>query len=202
MRINLIALLVASATVAMPAGAQAPHWRIGAEYGESRISGTTRGITVDALASFTPYRPTSGALRMERGGDRMRVGFAVLYAEALVALTALEALVLATGAPLTLLEFSPTVSMRVSRLGTAATLRAEAGPVLDRWTWSAGEPRTRVGAMAGAAIETHLGERIAGVVRVGVAVTGSVFNQEDLPEGFASRASWRRSVALGLQLLR
>lgn len=202
MRINLIGLLAASLVVAMPLGAQAPRMRIGAEYGESRISGTTRETTADGSASFAPYRPTSGALRLEWGGDRMRVGFSALYSEAMIALTAPQALVLATGAPLKLLEFSPTVSMRVSRLGTAATLRAEAGPVVDRWTWSEGEPRTRAGAMAGASIESRLGERIAGVVRVGVAVTGSVFNEEDLPEGFARRASWRRSVALGLQLLR
>ncbi len=202
MRTKPVELLVASLVIAMPVGAQAPRIRIGAEYGESRISGTTRETTTDGSASFAPYRPTSGALRLEWGGDRMRVGVSALYSEAMVALTAPDALVLATGAPLKLFEFSPTVSMRVSQLGTAAALRAEAGPVLDRWSWSAGEPRTRVGAMAGASIETHLGERIAGVVRVGVALTGSVFNEEDLPQGFASRASWRRSVALGLQLLR
>ena len=180
--------------------AQARHWGVTIEASELRFHGTSADTSSEGAGSFRPYRPTAVGLRVERGGA-VRLGLGVLYGSGPAALTGPDVTIAAETDPLTLLELAPSISVHVTRIGSGS-LRLAGGPVVDRWAWSVAPTRWRVGGEISAGLEAPLGAASGLVVRVGLARSASVLEEADLPATFARRASWRRSVALGLLLRR
>lgn len=189
-------LLSAVLAASQPLAGQST-WHVGLSLAEARFGGTSVDTSAGGNGSFRPFRPTVLGLSVERGSDGLRWGVGLRYASAAAALDAAQATVVARTEPLTLIELRPSVSVPIARAGSAR-VRADAGPVVDHWRWSAGEPRTRVGAELGASLETPLGPRVRAVFRAGLTLTSSVFQEADLPQEFARRASTRRSAGIAL----
>ncbi len=186
--------------LAAPLTAQTPRWHVTIEAGELRFHGTSADTSSEGAGSFRPYRPTAIGLRLEQGGA-VRVGIGLLYGSGPAALTGPEVTIAAETDPLALMELAPTVSMRLTRVGSGS-LRLAGGPLLDRWSWSVAPTRWRVGGEIAAQLEAPLGAMSGLVVRAGLARSASVLEDADLPATFERRASWRSSVALGLMLRR
>lgn len=193
-------IVTAALLVAGPAHAQA-RWHVAVEAGDLRFSGTSADTSSDRSGTFRPYRPTAAALRLERGGDGLRVGLGLVYASGPVALIGPDVTVSVEGSPLTMLEIAPVVSARLLRLGSGA-LHLSAGPVIDRWSWSVAPARWRVGGEVAARIEAPLGGSTALLVRGALSRSGSMLDDGDLPPAFERRPAWRRALAVGFALRR
>jgi hypothetical protein len=196
--VRTLLIVTAALLLAGPLEAQT-GWHVALEAGDLRFSGTSADTSSEGPGSFRPYRPTAAALRFERGGGRLRVGMGLVYASGPVALASPDVTLSVEGTPLTLLELAPALSWRVLRLGSGS-LRVSGGPIIDRWSWDVAPTRWRVGGELAAQLEGSLGGSAALVVRAGIAHTASVFDQEDLPPGFALRRTWRRSLTAGIAL--
>jgi hypothetical protein len=194
-------ICIGSLLLASPLHAQARRWNVTIEGGEMRFGGTSADTSFDATGAFRPSRPATLGLRLERGTGAVRLGVGLLYGAGPAALIGPDVSVAAVGDPLRLLELAPTVSWRISRMG-AASLWAGAGPIVDRWSWSAAATRLRVGGEVAGRLEAPLGNTTALTVRLGLARTPSILEDDDLPPTFERRASWRSSIALGLALNR
>ena len=192
-------ILTCCLAAATPACGQTNRWRLALEAGEIRFGGSSVDTSSDSSGAFRPFRPATLGLRIERGLDRLGVGIGVMYGEADPALVGRDATVIGYGGALQLLELAPAVSWRLTSLG-AGGLYLGGGPVIDRWSWSEGPTRMRVGGEISATGAAPLGGAAALVARAGR--TASIFEAADLPEEFELRPSWRRSIALGVTLSR
>lgn len=186
---------------ATPVRGQTNRWRLALEAGEIRFGGSSVDTSSDSSGAFRPFRPATLGLRIERGLDRLGIGIGVMYGEADPALVGPDATVIGYGGALRLLELAPAVSWRLTSLGDGG-LYVGGGPVIDRWSWSEGPTRWRVGGEVSATVEAPLGGAAALVARAGVGRTASIFEPTDLPQEFELRPSWRRSVAIGVTLRR
>ena len=194
-------ILTCCLAAATPACGQTNRWRLALEAGEIRFGGSSVDTSSDSSGAFRPFRPATLGLRIERGLDRLGVGIGVMYGEADPALVGRDATVIGYGGALQLLELAPAVSWRLTSLG-AGGLYLGGGPVIDRWSWSEGPTRWRVGGEISATVAAPLCGAAALVSRAGVGRTASIFEAADLPEEFELRPSWRRSIALGVTLSR
>lgn len=193
-------LCIVGFLLAAPLQAQARRWSVTIEAGELRFRGTSADTSAEDNGAFRPFRPATLGLRLERGGA-VGVGLGVLYGAGSAALIGPELTIASRTDALTLVELAPSVSLRVARLGSGS-LRIAGGPVLDHWSWSPAPSRWRVGGELVARLETPLGAASGLVVRAGVARSGSMLEDDDLPESFERRPSWRSSVAVGLMVRR
>ncbi len=180
--------------------AQVTRWAVSLEVGEARFGGTSADTSLGGDGALRPFRPSTLGLRFERGGGPVRVGLGIVYGSAEAALEGTEATLVSRASELKLFEVAPALGWRVHGREGGAGLYLSGGPILDRWTWAEGEPRTRLGAAAALRLEAPIGTAATALVRVGVGVTGSVFNSDELPPAFARRASWRRDLSVGLLL--
>lgn len=184
-----------------PLRAQVRRWNVTLEVGELRFRGTSADTSSDAAGAFRPYRPSTLGLRVEQGGGTVRLGLGLVYGAGPAALIGPDVSVAAVQNPLTLLELAPTLSLRLSRIGSGA-LWLGGGPVIDHWAWAVAPSRWRAGAEVAARVEAPLGRATALTVRMGAARTASMLEDADLPPTFERRASWRSSIALGLTVRR
>jgi hypothetical protein len=199
--VRTLLIVICCLAAATPVCGQTNRWRLAIEAGEIRFGGSSVDTSSDSSGAFRPFRPATLGLRIERGLDRLGVGIGVMYGEADPALVGRDATVIGYGGALRLLELAPAVSWRLTLLG-AGGLYLGGGPVIDRWSWSEGPTRWRVGGELSATVSAPLGGAAALVARAGVGRTASIFEAADLPEEFELRPSWRRSIALGVTLSR
>ena len=186
--------------LAAPLHAQAHRWSVTVEAGELRYRGTSADTSAEDNGAFRPFRPATLGLRLERGGS-VGVGLGILYGAGSAALIGPELTITSRTDALTLVELAPSVSLLVARLGSGS-LRLAGGPLLDHWSWSPAPGRWRVGGELVARLETPLGSATGLMVRAGVARSASMLEDDDLPESFERRPSWRSSVAVGLMVRR
>ena len=198
---RILVFLTCCLAAAAPVRGQTNRWRLALETGEIRFGGSSVDTSSDSSGAFRPFRPATLGIRIERGRGRLAIGLGVIYGQADPALVGPDATVIGYGGPLRLLELAPAVSWRITSLG-AGGLFLGGGPVIDRWSWSEGPTRWRLGGEMSATVEAALGASAALLARVGVARTASIFEATDLPQEFETRPSWRRSIALGLTLRR
>jgi hypothetical protein len=190
----LTATLVA---IALTAGAPVSlwsQWQIGGEIGVARFGGTSRDTDGTKVA---PYRPTTLALSLGREVGRARVSLTVLHAKTGLAAEGPTVAVVQYDLG-SLWEVAPELAIVVARVGAGVAARVEAGPAFDFWNFD-GEHRNRVGGRAGVALEWPLARALAGSLRVGGVLTGSVFDPADVPAGVERLATRRLAVAIGLR---
>jgi len=190
-------VLAAWVLLAPPLAAQ---WSAGAEIGLLGFTGG--GADTSAAGAGNVLRPSTGrtyALRVQRQGSTFGFGVSVLYSHTGVGAENDEMVVEAKGT-MTLYEVAPEVFVVVARPGAGGALRLHAGALLDRWSLQGYEDRDRGGALAAASLDWPVAGPWTATFRAGVALGSSVFMQDELPDGFATRATWRRSIAAGLQL--
>jgi hypothetical protein len=190
----LVCILACGA--AGPAAPAAAQWSVAIDAAATVFSGASRDTTLAEPTGFHPHRPTLFAGRVDRRVGRLGVGLAVGVAGADLIEEGPDAGAVVKHI-LDLVEVAPEVSLLVAATPAGAALRVHAGPLVDVWSPDGGDDRTRVGGHAAASLEWPIAGRLAGVVRAGAAVTGSLFNADELPPGFVRRAMWRRTVSLG-----
>jgi hypothetical protein len=185
--------------LALPAQAPAQErgLGIGVDLGLTHFWGASRSAD-PANPGLKPYRPTSIALRLDRGFGRVRAGIGLQYANSGLGIDG-DDVVLVSKGELKWVEVAPEVGIRVATLGPVTVLRAFAGPLVDIWAPAEEDGRMRVGGHAGLALEVPLGPHLDGTLRVRGAVSGSVFRPEELPPGYELSTMPRAGVALGLR---
>lgn len=178
--------------------AQDRAWSLGAELGITQFWGASRNLDAGGAPGFKPYRPTSVALRVERGLGRLRAGLGVQYSNSAFGLDGEGAALLVKG-QLKWVQLTPEVGVHLARLGPAAALRAFAGPLMDIWIPNEDDTRARFGGQGGLELWMPLGAHLATAVRVRGGVAGSLFRETELPDNYELRSMPSLGVALGLR---
>ena len=195
-RVSVLALCLLAAPLPRLVG----QWSVAVEAGMAGFAG---GSTDTAAAtdpgSFRPYYPATVLVRLDRRWSRIGVGIGLLYCSAGVAEESSEFAVVAKDL-LELYEIAPEASVLVAKPGPGGALRVHVGPVLDLWFPKGDSRRTRPGGHATISLEWALGGRLTGALRAGLALTGSAFDEGELPSRFERRAMWRRSLSGGVRV--
>ncbi|MFL5403124.1 MAG: hypothetical protein ACJ8BF_09950 [Gemmatimonadales bacterium] len=199
MRLTLLPRRVIGALVAFSAAASqaAGQWTAGIDVGADRYWGGSVETGGDHR-SFRPYRPTVFGIGIERKGNLVAWGLRVRYTEAALGLEGRGAVAAVEGV-FTVVSLSPEVVCRLATLGPGSELRLHAGPLFEIWGIIDEDTKARVGAQSAVSLNIPLGGRFAGSVLVGLAVTPSPFEANQLGEAFERRVLWRRGFAAGLQ---
>jgi hypothetical protein len=100
----------------------------------------------------------------------------------------------------TLYEVAPEAGIRLFRLGAAgAGIHLAAGPTFDLWQWEGADDRTRIGGRALLGLQSP----IAGTWTLGAwlegAVSGSVFDDDELPPEYERPSMLRGRVGMELR---
>lgn len=170
------------------------QWYLGLEVGTERFSGVAREIESQPARSFLPYRPTVWALRLESPDARVRLGVGLRYSGPDLALSADDLTIVSHESVVDVVGLLPQAIIRLARLTPGVSLRAEAGPLVERWKIEDGETRYRVGGVLGTSLEVALGGRFRGTVGGWVGVTPRSPLDGSLPEELELRAAWRRGL--------
>jgi hypothetical protein len=182
-----------------PARPLAAQWSVGAEIGLLACAG---GATdTSASGNGNTLRPSTGttyALRIARRFGRFGAGVSVLSMHAGAVAENDETLVELKGS-IELLQVAPEMFVVLARPGTGGALLLHAGVQLDHWSVDS-DGRDRVAGLAALSLDWPMTGRIVGTFRGGLAVGPSVFKEEELPDGFQSRLSWRGTIAAGVLL--
>jgi hypothetical protein len=198
MRVSLLLLgltgsLLATLVAVSPAAGQ---WTAGFDIGADRFWGGSVE-TSGEHRSFRPYRPTVFGIGVELKGHSLGWGLQARYTEAALGLEGPGAVAALEGV-FTVVALAPEVAYRLTTLGPVSELRLHAGPLFEIWDIIDEDTKTRVGAQTAVSLDIPLGGRFAGSVLVGVAVTASPFEADQLGDGFEPRPLWRRRFAVGL----
>lgn len=193
----LVLLLGLLATV--PA-AQA-QWSAGLETGADRAWRFAEPLDPDQAGLLV--RPTMSwpvAFRLARGGAGLQVAVVASRASAGLELDD-GSLAVAVHPAFRILTVAPEASLPVWRLRGGAALRAVAALPAERWSYVGvdEEPRWRLGAAGGMALELPVGESVS--VRAGVMlgrVFGSPIAETEMTQEYAPATLWRRGFRAGL----
>jgi hypothetical protein len=173
------------------------QWAVTAEVGGARYWGASAESKGEG-PSFRPYRPTIFGVGLERQGSRSGFGVRLQYAGASLALEGKDAVAAVKGA-FDVYGISPEMSVQLKRLDSGLQLRLSGGPLLEFWDIAAEISHARVGAQVGLGVLLPLDGKVVAGLRVGLAVTPSPFDQEDLQAGYEPRTLWRRGMSASLQ---
>ena len=187
-------VIVLAAGLAFGPGQVTAQWGVSVEIGAARFSGTSRDSTG---ATVGPHRPTTVAVRVDRGDRTVRLAVSALHTEPGLAGQEGDLAFVQYGV-LSLWEFTPEIAVRVARFGAGVEARIEAGPAFDLWTFD-GEQRNRIGARGGVAIAWPLARSLAGSLRVTGAWSPSMVDPDDVPSGVERVGTRRFDVAIGLR---
>jgi len=195
---TLVALLGTLTALTLLPSVAAAQWTAELQVGGSRFWGTSRELGVEAPHSFRPYRPTTIGLRLERTAGALTLAFTGYNAGTGFALEGDDGAILANGV-LTVTGIQPEADFRIAMLPGAGRIALGAGPLLEVWGVQSASSRTRFGGHAAAILEVPLGGRLRAAVRGGMSVLpSSILNDDEVTSGYERRATWRRSLTLGL----
>jgi hypothetical protein len=174
----------------------AAQWTLAAEIGSARFWGGS--AEVGGERSFRPYRPTLVGLGVAYARGSVGLGVRFHYGGSSLALEGKEAVVASKGV-LDVYGLSPELSLPLSRLGPEVRVKLYAGPLIEVWKLAKEISHLRLGASSAVGLEVPLGVRLAGTLRVGMAVIpASPFAREDLDSSYEPRALWRRTLSTSL----
>jgi hypothetical protein len=186
-----IAMLLALTAPAPVAG----QWSLTPEVGLTAFSGSSRdsgGVRIG------PTRATVIGLRFGRETRASGIGLRILTGSTGFGATDGDLTVIQEH-QLRLVEVAGFVSWHVAHIGTASRLGLEAGPVLDVWMPQGASSRSRFGAVAALSWAFPVSPRLDAALRLEGTLTGSLFDQADLPPSAERRATWRRGAAVALR---
>lgn len=196
-----LTLLVLALVTSLPAGSAA-QWRVGLELGVERIPVMARDT--EDPDEIIRMRPTAGwpvALRVSRGGDRLRAGFSIQRSAPGFEIDG-PGLTVAMRPAFRVLSLTPELSGRLARVGIHGALRAHLGAPVERWSFvGATDPaRWRAGVSTGLTLELPVGTTTS--ARLGGTV-GTVFRNPlaatEMGDGYNPTRVWRRSLRIGVE---
>jgi hypothetical protein len=181
------------------AGPLAAQWSVGAEVGMLRFWGASADTLAPSdPASARPSPSTAYAVRVQRRFGAAGVAIGLLYSPGGVGVENGSVAVEEKGA-VKLHEVAPEASVRVAKPGPGGALCLHVGPVIDRWSPTHEPRRTRIGARAAVSLNWPLAGALIGTFAAGVALSSSMFLDDEVPEGYVLRAMWRRALSAGIQ---
>lgn len=198
-----LSLMALVSLTLLPVAAVAQHgrWGLSADVALTRFWGGSHPVGSATPADATParpYRPTSVGIRLDRelGGARVAVG--LRYAGAGLGIEGSDLSVVAKGV-FDWVEVAPELGVRIAS-AQGNSVFVFGGPVVDLWKPRDTTTRTRLGGRAGLELNVPFSSRVSALVRASAAVTGSIFEPDEVPPGFERGAMSRCSVGLGLRL--
>ncbi|NOT07662.1 MAG: hypothetical protein HOP28_05565 [Gemmatimonadales bacterium] len=209
----LILFLVPPMVQAQPApGGHQKKWLVGLSVGTFTFDGAAKGRSdTGEPLTFVPHRPTMSGLLIGFGGERSRLTLSVRTGQAGLRLRGVpsaevaEAEAPAPGIVLifedafALGEFTVSASRVLTRLKGGPALRPSLGVTLQRWSAPDMPARSVWGGQAGLGLEMQvIGSWVASFEVEAAYTSDSPFRRQDLPEGFAIRSTWRRSLAVAV----
>jgi hypothetical protein len=190
----LVAALLGSVTPVLEAQAR---WGLAVELGMASFRGHAEAPDDVPETSAHPSPARTWGVRLDRTGRRVGLSVRMLIAVTGVEFENDNASAEAKNL-LDLLEISPQVSYLIFQPREAA-VRLHAGAVINRWSPDGDDARTSTGALGGVSIEAPFSTRVGVLVRWEGVVTGSVFDDDDLPPGFNSKSGWSQRYVLGVR---
>jgi len=181
----------------VPAAAQQEAWSLSAEVGWTGISGASRDPATGAV-----FRPANGpllGLAAQWRTGQLRLGLLLRTARSNLSIADSEITITTDDLAFRLYQIAPELDLRLIRVSRHATITLAAGPVIDLWRVTESKSRTRIGGRAALTFESLVAEGVSGVVRAEGAVTGSMFDEGELPPEFDRRRTLRRVVTVGIK---
>jgi len=160
------------------------------------------GGAEDPAADITigPGPATAFGLGVTRVAGSVRLGVRLLRLESGLRLSGEGVTLTAENSGFTLYELAPEVSFRLVQLGSAGSnLRLAGGPTFDLWQLAGVDDRTRAGGRALVALEIPVAGGWIGATWLEGAVSGSVFDANELPSEYERRSLLRGSVGVELR---
>lgn len=193
---GLFAGLLILAALHRPLAAQGA-WTLTLDRGATSFSSTAHD-TSSPPVRLVPWHPTLYTLRLERRWGRSGLGVGISYGAGVLA-GRVEDVVVIPGLSLDLAELAPEVSRALVTTSRGATLRVQAGPLMDLWIPSGEDIRATFGGAAGATLVLPLSARWEVAVRGDIAVTsGEVTPGEASAEIIRARTLRRGRLGLGI----
>jgi len=190
-------LIVVAALIALPLEAAEGQWTLGLELGTARFGGSARDTAnTGAPAQWRPGDATTIGLRLEQRVGRLAVGLKGSYGKPGLS-GAGQGLTITDRTSGELIEVATLVAFRVGGIGPSGAVRAEFGPALHLWKFG-DDFRSRFSALGALGYEWPIG-RFSGAVRLEGMISGSWFDEGDLPSEYQLRPTWRYGVTLGLR---
>ena len=192
----LRAVIVAGVVLGFPTSLRG-QWLAAVEVGADRYWGGSKATTPEDR-SFRPYRSTVLALGLERRMQGWGVGLRLKYTSAGLALEGPDAVAAVKGV-FDVFGASPELIYRLARVAGSNELLIRAGPLFEVWSIIDEDSKLRMGLQAALAFTVPLGDRFAGTLLGGGAVSPSPFSRTQLTDGFEPRMLWRRGIAVRLE---
>ncbi len=191
---RFIVTLLLLAPAALPA-----QWRLTLLTGTAATHGDARDESDPAHPEFHAEAPRTLALSVAHGAGSAALAVEVHHTSAdLAEISASTAVT--TRSVLTAWGAALEFARRVVGTPGGPTLHAVAGAGIDRWSFDIADGSSRWRASVRGALEADLpiNPMWSGVIRGQVVAGPSVFNAEELPEGFVQRVAVRVGVVLGV----
>ena len=177
--------------------AQQDTWSLSVEAGWTGVFGASRDPTTGA--AFRPANTLMLGLAAHRRTGTFELGIVLRTARSDLTIADGEVTITTNDLRFTLYELAPEFGTRLIRLSRYADIRFAAGPVIDFWRVTGSDSRVRVGGRAALTLESLVADGVSGVVRAEGAVTGSTFDEGELPPEFDQRGTLRFLISLGLR---
>jgi hypothetical protein len=190
--VQLVLVSVLLGLGAIPLEAQG-HWGVSIEFGMASFSGHAESGTLEASAH--PSSTGTWGLRLDRTGRKVQFSVGLLIASTGVEVEDDDASAEAKDI-LELLEIAPQVSYLIFQPREAA-VRLHAGAIIDHWSPEGDDSRTRVGGLGALSIDIPFSSRFAVQVRWEATITGSVFDEDDLPIELERKSGWSQRWVVG-----
>jgi hypothetical protein len=182
--------------LASPLAAQR-HWGIAVELGSASFNGHARSTTITPEATGHPSPARTWGLRVSRAGSKAEFSVGALVASTGVQFEDEESAAEARGV-LGLVEVSPQVALLILKPREAA-VRVHLGAVLDRWSPEGDKARTALGGLAALSLDVPFSSRFGAEVRWETLLTGSVFEEDELPPEFSRKSGWSERWVVGMK---
>jgi hypothetical protein len=182
--------------LAAPLSAQ-QHWGIAVELGKASFNGHGSATATSPETTGHPSPTTIWGLRVSRTGPKVEFSLGVLFANTGVLFESEDAAVESRGL-LELLEVSPQVSFVLLRPREVA-LRIHLGAVLDHWSPEGANTRTLFGGLGALSLDLPFSSRFGAGLRWETVLTGSVFEENELPPEFSLKSGWSERWVLGVR---
>jgi hypothetical protein len=180
--------------------ALAAQYRLGVVAGMGQSHGDSRRTATDD-AELRPDRPSLVAVTVVRAMAHWRLGAELHHVRADLAEVSSESVVSSRSA-LSATGVALDLGFRVAGHADAAALYASLGAGYDRWHFDLpdDQPRWRPSARGALELDFPLGSRWSGLVRSQASLGPSVFQADELPEGFDRKMELRTNVGVGVMV--
>jgi hypothetical protein len=195
--VRIVSMVLASALLGLGHATLVAQEGLGLslETGMVTFAGHAHSVGITPETGGHPSSGRTWGLQLDRTGRNVRFSVGVMIASTGVELENDDAAAEAKNV-LGLLSIAPEISLLVFR-PRQASIRFHGGLVFDRWSPEGDDARTSLGGLGAVSVEVPLSARIGMRLRWEGALTGSVFDEDDLPTDFERKTGIRQRWVVG-----